>query len=99
MDQYPQYQDQQYPQYQTYQQPDTMGEANGHAKAALILGILSLVLGNFILGIIGIVQANKAYALGMDYGKAKAGKILSIIGIIVTVILIIVYAILMASNY
>lgn len=93
MDQYPQYQD------YSYQQPNNLGEANGHAKAALILGILSLVLGNFILGIIGIVQANKAYALGMDYGKAKAGKILSIIGIIVAVILIIVYAIAMASNY
>ena len=63
---------------------------SGNAKAALILGILSLVLGNVILGIIGLVQANKAYALGFTGGKAKAGKILSIIGIIVSVILIII---------
>ena len=81
MDQYPQYQE-----YQTYQ-PDTIGEANGHAKAALILGIIGLVLGNFILGIIGLVQANKAYALGMDYGKAKAGKIISILAIVIGIIL------------
>ena len=81
MDQYPQYQD------YSYQQPNNLGEANGHAKAALILGIIGLVLGNFILGIIGLVQANKAYALGMDYGKAKAGKIISILAIVIGIIL------------
>lgn len=64
-----------------------------NAVAALVLGILSLVSGclfiGLILGIIGLVQANKGlqtyYLSPSSYknvGMLNAGKILSIIGII-----------------
>lgn len=62
----------------------------GAATAALILGILSVVFGLFIpligiiLGVIGITQARMGSG-SSKAGSAKAGKILSIIGICIAV--------------
>ena len=66
-----------------------------NATAVLVLGILSLVgclcygLPGMILGLIGLILANKDEKLYRqnptmysDYGNLKAGKILSIIGLV-----------------
>lgn len=66
-----------------------------NSTAVMVLGILSLVgcmcygIPGMILGLIGLILANKDEklyrqnpALYSDYGKLKAGKILSIIGLI-----------------
>lgn len=63
-------------------------ESKGLSIAALVLGILSIVsvftgigaLLGVIFGIVGIVLGNKALKIGDD-GKAKAGKICSIVGL------------------
>ena len=58
----------------------------GAATAALVLGILSIAFGLFIpligiiLGIIGMTQARMGSG-SSKAGMAKAGKVLSIIGI------------------
>ena len=61
--------------------------ANGKAIASLVLGILSIIIPwvGFILGIIGIVLANKAFKEIANYqqggrGMAVAGLTTSIIG-------------------
>ena len=62
------------------------GESN--ATASLVLGIIGAVLGftgliPFVLGIIGLVQANKAKERGCNNSLRTAGFVLSIISIIV----------------
>ena len=62
----------------------------GAATASMVLGIVSVVLWFFgysaivsvILGIIGLVLASKAKALGNNTGVRKAGFILNLIGLI-----------------
>lgn len=62
----------------------------GAATAALVLGILSVVFGLFIplvgiiLGVVGITQARMGSG-SSKAGSAKAGKVLSIIGICIAV--------------
>lgn len=78
----------------------TKAASNGLAIASLILGIVSLVLAaacgaGALFGIIGVVLAvlgmNRAKALaGMGRGMAIAGLILSILGIVLSIILYIV---------
>lgn len=77
-----------------------------NATASLILGILSIpscmcygILG-FVLGIIGLVLANKDTKLYQqnpslydNYGNVQAGKILSIIGISLGIIYLILIVI------
>ena len=71
------------------QKPETVkqpGESN--ATASLVLGIIGAVLGftgliPFVLGIIGLVQANKAKERGCNNSLRTAGFVLSIISIIV----------------
>jgi hypothetical protein len=60
----------------------------------LVLGIIGLFVCGIILGIIAIVQARKATALGYIGGKAKAGLILGIIDIAAFVFIIIIYALI-----
>lgn len=63
-------------------------ENKGLSIASLVLGILSIVsvftgigaILGIIFGIVGIVLGNKALKIGED-GKAKAGKVCSIIGL------------------
>lgn len=75
-----------------------------NATTSLVLGILSIVICGvgFILGIIGIVLANKDLAVyhanpgvysESSFSNAKTGRICSIIGIIVSSLFIIGYII------
>ena len=78
------------------QKPETVkqpGESN--ATASLVLGIIGAVLGftgliPFVLGIIGIVQANKAKKLGCNNSSSTAGFVLSLISVILGGIVIVV---------
>jgi len=78
-----------------------MREKLPHSNASLVLGILSIVLCclpyglGAIFGVIGILQGNKAIAIHNEspenyegIGNAKAGKITSIIGLILVLILV-----------
>ena len=72
-----------------------------YAVASLVLGICSIVFGCFfvgiICGIVGLVLANKGLSVcGVDaacngQGMLKAGKITSIIGIVLGAIYILYY--------
>jgi hypothetical protein len=59
---------------------------NGKATTSLVCGIVGLFFAGIILGIIALVQGNKALKTTKegesDYKMAKAGKILGIIDII-----------------
>lgn len=78
------------------QKPETVkqpGESN--ATASLVLGIIGAVLGftgliPFVLGIIGLVQANKAKKLGCNNSSSTAGFVLSLISVILGGIVIVV---------
>ena len=83
-------------QYEEYQQPANK-ETLPNAVASLVLGILSIVLGcnpvGIILGPIGMSKAKKAFAIDQQYpgyytgqGMAKAGKITSVIGLILGIV-------------
>ena len=71
------------------QKPETVkqpGESN--ATASFVLGLVGLLLGfsvivPLVLGIIGVVQANKAKERGCNNSLRTAGFVLSIISIIV----------------
>lgn len=78
-----------------------------HAVAALVLGICSLVFGCFfvglVCGIIGVVLAKKGmteYNANPDlyggYGMLNAGKIMSIIGIVLGSLYTLYYIIFVA---
>jgi hypothetical protein len=94
----------------TDQNRDYLGNNNSNAMqlpnatATLVLGILSIVV-CFICGIIALVISNKDMALyranpelysAASYNNIKAGRICSIIGIILQVLGIIVYIIFIA---
>lgn len=67
------------------------GEKPGDT-APLVLGILSIVLSGLIgliLGIIGLSKSKKVLAVLPDSGKAKGGKITSIIGIVLSILMLI----------
>lgn len=75
-----------------------------YAVAALVLGICSLVLGcffvGFVCGIVGLVLANKGLAVCNQTpgyysgsGMLRAGKVMSIIGIVFGAIYILYYII------
>ena len=78
------------------------GESN--ATASLVLGIIGAVLGftgliPFVLGIIGLVQANKAKKLGCNNSSSTAGFVLSLISVILGGIAIVVIFILFSSIF
>lgn len=79
-----------------------MKEKLPHSQASLILGIFSIVtcccygIPGIILGIIGLLQANKAIAIHNEnpetydgFGNANTGKIMSIIGLVLGILTII----------
>lgn len=74
--------------------------SNGTAVASLVLGIVSIVFA-FILPIIGIICGIIGIVLGVklrnESGMAKAGFIMSIIGIILSVIMWIVTAVILQA--
>ncbi len=74
-----------------------------NATVSLVLGILSIVVCGvgFVLGIIGVVMANKDLSLYANnpgvysessYNNSKTGRICSIIGIIVSSLFVVAYA-------
>mgnify|MGYP006902224993 CR=1 FL=1 len=74
-----------------------------NATLALVLGILSIVLCGIgiVLGVIGLVVANKDIALFRNnpgqyaiasYNNVRTGRICSIIGLILSALVIILYA-------
>ncbi len=83
-------------QYQSY--PPVYQEKNNMATAALVMGILSLcsicccMLFGIVFGVLGIIFAIMSKKGDKMDGQARAGLILSIIGIAVTVLVIIIFA-------
>ena len=90
-----QYQTQYQTQYQSY--PPVYQEKNNMATASLVMGILSLcsicccMLFGIVFGVLGIIFAIMSKKGDRMDGQAKAGLILSIIGIAVTVLVIIFF--------
>lgn len=91
-----QYQTQYQTQYQSY--PPVYQEKNNMATASLVMGILSLcsicccMLFGIVFGVLGIIFAIMSKKGDKMDGQARAGLILSIIGIAVTVLVIIFFA-------
>lgn len=76
-----------------------MEQKNGKATAALVLGIISLIgICIPIAGIIAIILAVMAKKEGSTDGKQKAGMILGIIGIVISIIMWIVNAVILAGS-
>ena len=89
-----------------------MKEKLPHSQAALILGISSIITAcccygvvGIILGVIGIMQANKAVAvhnqdpdLYTGINNANTGKTTSVIGVVLGVIVVIVYLYILNSG-
>ena len=80
-----------------------MNQKNGKAVAALVLGIVSLLglcipLAGIICRIIAIILAVMAKKEGSTDGKQKAGMILGIIGIVISIIMWIVNAVILAGS-
>ncbi len=75
---------------------------NNAGVAPLVLGILSLVFififqpVGLILGIVGVVLANKAKIAAPDDMMAKAGFVMSLIGLIICAIITVVWIIFLA---
>jgi len=92
-----QYQTQYQTQYQSYQ--PAYQEKNNMATASLVMGILSLcsicccMLLGIVFGVLGIIFAIMSKKGDRMDGQAKAGLILSIIGIAVTVLIIIFFVV------
>lgn len=80
-----------------------MEQKNGKATAALVLGIISLIgicipIAGIICGIFAIILAVMAKKEGSTDGKQKAGMILGIIGIVISIIMWIVNAVILAGS-
>lgn len=71
-------------------------EGKGNATASLVLGIISIIanftgigaLASLILGIVGMCQANKAKKLGYESGVRTGGYVTSLIGLIISAIIL-----------
>ncbi len=90
--------------HKDYLSNSNTGNQLPNATATLVLGILSIVI-CFICGIIALVISNKDMALYRanpelysvsSYNNIKAGRICSIIGIILQVLIIIGYILFIA---
>jgi ABC-type multidrug transport system permease subunit len=76
----------QQPVYQIYQ-PVVVQQNNDNGTIVLVMGILSMVFTGpigLILGIVGLVMANKARQLPMQSGLTTAGRVCSIVGIVMS---------------
>lgn len=72
--------------------PPPAPQSNGKATAALVCGILAIVmcwapLFGIILGVVALVMASKAIKLSGKSGKVTAGRICGLAGIILSVIM------------
>ena len=72
----------------------TADPGKGLGTASLIVGIISIVLGNPVASVVGIILGSmgkkKSAAVGVKNGSANIGVILSIIGLVVGIIACIV---------
>ena len=77
--------------------PDNpLGDAKGISIAGMVFGIISIPFASLLFGIIGLVlsiQGLKKTPPGVQNSYAKAGKICSIIGIVIGVLAICAYII------
>jgi hypothetical protein len=80
-----------------YYPPPVVNPGNGFAIASLVLGIVGITMGwGLVEGIIGLIMANlsnkKQAEVGLPpIGYAKAGKITSIIGIVIGSLIVFAY--------
>lgn len=77
--------------YPMYAMPVPVAQSNGKAVAGLILGIIGMIawllpLVGLPISITGLVLSNKAMKGFTQLGMAKAGRILSIIALVLTAI-------------
>ncbi|MCI9628116.1 MAG: hypothetical protein HFJ64_02635 [Eggerthellaceae bacterium] len=83
-----------------YQAPMSAPVVTPSPTPALVLGILAIVLCwipivGIVLGIIAIVQAGKYFNAGGTESSAKGGRVCGIIGIVLSVIMIVINAVMM----
>ena len=82
-------------------------EDNPASTTPFVLGILSLVftfccqLAGLVLGIVGLVKASKLKALGVRDSKVESGWIMSLIGLILSsiILLIVLFYIVVAAVF
>ncbi len=72
-----------------YGYPPVVQPGNGYATASLILGIISFLCFPAITGILGIIFGCVAKSYGNKSGKATAGIICSIVGIILWIAMLV----------
>ena len=80
------------PNQQSYQHPyyeQQYRAADSAATGAMVCGIIGLFVAGLILGIVALVQGNKAKKMGYVGGKATAGIVLGIIDIAAWAIILI----------
>ena len=71
-------------------------QSNIYSILGLIFGCLSIVsIGNFLLGILGIIFSSIAKKDNNEDVKAKIGFTLSIISLIITLVIVIIFALLL----
>ena len=103
----PQYEPPAQPQYAPQYAPvagapvygDPLGDAKGISIAGMVLGIASIPFASILFAIIGLVlsiQGQKKTPPGVQNNYAKAGKICSIIGIVIGALVICAYVIILA---
>ena len=81
-----------------------MDNTNGKAIASMVLGIVSLILILFggsiigiILAIVGVVLGNSVKRIDPYNGFAKAGRILSWIGLIICIVVTVLTVVLVGA--
>lgn len=80
-----------------YASPALSPEGKGAAVSALVWGIVAVVVCQlplgFIFGIIGQNKVREAEKMGIENGMVKAGRVMSLIGLIVGIIMTVFWAI------
>ena len=85
--------------------PQYVQQGSNPGTVPLVLGILSIVFAflasliGLVLSIIGIVQGRKALKLDPHNGRAKAGKITSIVGLVLSIISFILGIVLVVTLF
>ena len=86
----------------TYYNNNQMNPSTGKAVASLVLGILSFFLFGIVFSIIGYILGNSYLkdprSNPAGFGMAKAGKICSLITMIIWIVVIVIYIILLITG-
>jgi hypothetical protein len=85
------YTQQQYDYNNSYNNPTLPGPGSGRATASLVLGIIGIVVGEWLFGVIGLILASSSDKKQAEAGlppieTTKAGRITSIIAIVIGVL-------------